>query len=125
MSKAPEALRYFPISHGVQDAVPPELLYVPEGHATHGPPSLPENPLLQRQSVTRPLSAAEFELAGHCVHAEAPTDENVPARHFSHSKLPAFALYQPDAHGEHELELKANPLAHMHAEADVLFLGDH
>ena len=48
-------------------ALPAAALNVPPAHAAHSPPSAPEKPALQRQSLGSVLPAGEDEYAGHAV----------------------------------------------------------
>jgi len=58
-STAPPAAAYLPASQSVQAAGPAVALSLPVGQAVHVPPSSPEKPGLQVQSVSSLLPATE------------------------------------------------------------------
>ena len=71
------------------------------------------------------LPAGEIELAGHDEHALAPESDQEPARHSSHSSLPAAALCLPAAHAEHAPPLgPVKPALHVQAMAAALPAGE-
>ncbi len=70
-----------PAGHDEQVALPEAGLYLPAPHAKHVPPSVPENPELQRQADIVSLPADDSELAGQLLHEPAPEGLYVPATH--------------------------------------------
>lgn len=68
-STAPEVFKYFPESHSVQPREPDTGLKLPGAHCMQGPPSGPENPRLQEQSVESMLPGSDSEFPVHCVQA--------------------------------------------------------
>ena len=71
------------------------------------------------------LPAGEIELAGHDEHALAPESDQEPARHSSHSSLPAAALCLPAAHAGQAPPLgPVKPALHVQATTAVLPAGE-
>jgi hypothetical protein len=102
---APTDIEYVPTKQSVHTPVPEMILYLPETHATHGPPSGPVKPMLQAQALTAALAFGELEFAGHVRHVDASVAfvlaEYVPAAQSTHAALPALVLYFPATHATH------------------------
>ena len=62
---APTATEYLPVTQSVHASRPDTLLYFPETHRVHVPPSCPDDPALQVQADKAELPAVESELDGH------------------------------------------------------------
>ncbi len=99
---APTDIEYVPAKQSVHVAVPEMILYLPETHAAHGPPSGPVKPTLQAQALIPELAFGELEFAGHARHVDASVAfvivEYVPAAQSTHAALPALVLYFPATH---------------------------
>ena len=79
----------------LQASVPTVDLYFPATHGTHGPPSDPDEPALQMQSVCSLLASGALDLVGHDWHTSdvAPvTVEYSPSRQLVHSVGPVTSL---------------------------------
>ena len=82
--------------HAKHNESPSTSLYVPEEHRVHGPPSGPEKPRIQPQSV---LPGDESVFAGHFKHAVAALELiNFPAAHGEHSAVADELEYEPAWH---------------------------
>ena len=68
--------------HPWQTPDPSVLLYLPASHASHGPPSGPDQSVLQVQSVEAVLCEAELESAGQ----DKQVDEPVVSEYVPHSQ---------------------------------------
>ena len=82
--------------HAKHNESPLTSLYVPDEHGVHGPPSGPEKPGIQPQSML-------------------PCDESVFVGHFKHAVAELELMYFPAAHGEHSAvadELEYEPAWH-------------
>ena len=101
---APSRPLYFPGSQSVQEAVPVSSLYLPATHGAQGPPSGPDAPEMQKQSVKTVPPLNELEFAGHSLQfteAVLPTvPEYLPSPQLlhSHSADPCISLYFPATH---------------------------
>ena len=69
---APSVLEYLPGAQSLHCAGPVSALYLPATHIVHGPPSRPEDPLLQVQADLDTLATGETEFVGHASHLPAP-----------------------------------------------------
>jgi hypothetical protein len=115
--------------HPLHAALPAAALNVPPAHAAHSPPSAPEKPASQRQSLGSVLPAGEDEYAGHAVawsrapaqyafgahaaqtccrpgttqsaSASLPVGELDPAGQAVHIPLPRAGLYVSAGHKAH------------------------
>ena len=74
-STDPDLFRYLPTSQRLHGSDPFVSLKVPGGHISHGPPFIPEKPLLHKQSSRSSLPDDESESGGHTSHAIDPADE--------------------------------------------------
>ena len=85
--------------HPWQTPDPSVLLYLPASHASHGPPSGPDQPALQVQSAEAVLCAGEFEFAGHAEQVDEPVVfEYVPLSQTLQTAFPLTSLYLPASH---------------------------
>jgi hypothetical protein len=104
-SVAPTDMEYVPAKQSVHAAVPVMILYLPETHTAHGPPSGPVKPMLQTQALITELPFGELEFAGHSRHVDESVAfvlaEYVPAAQSTHAALPALVLYFPGTHATH------------------------
>jgi len=64
-STFPRSIKYSPAAQPTHAAEPGSFLYVPPGHAEHGPPCGPVNSALQVQLLRLVLPAGEEEPSGH------------------------------------------------------------
>ncbi len=93
----------------VHSPAPDESLYLPEAHAKHGPPLLPEYPALQVQALMEELPNCELELAAQLLHAPSPGEY----------------LYFPSPQAEHVPPLlPVNPALQVQEEEEVLPDGE-
>jgi len=70
----------------LQFASPAEILYLPATHAVHVPPSGPDQPALQVQSVVLLLAIGECEFVGQALQLPAPAELlKLPAPHAVHA----------------------------------------
>ena len=84
--------------------MPSSSLYVPATHCVHSPPSDPDEPALQTQSVFSSLAAGPLELDGHPWHTlvvALTSVENLPAMQLVQSAFPDAILYFPATHPVH------------------------
>jgi len=96
------------VVQSVHGAVPVAALYFEAAHAKHGPPSGPEYPAMQTQTLD---ALVDCEFAGQATHApaaDAPVAaENVPApqsRHVAVVVAPVAAEYLPAPQSRHAAE---------------------
>ena len=102
LAEAPTAVEYAPVPQSVHRADPVDTLYFPATHAVQVPPSGPEKPALQLQTLDVLLPAGESESAIHARHADAPASaEYVPSLHSLQSVEPLSLLYLPAPHAVH------------------------
>jgi hypothetical protein len=87
---------YLPISQVLHAADPCIILYLPDSHVMHGPPSDPEWPALQMHIE---LPATETADGGHDRHAEAASEprvaEYLPVSHSTQAAAPTVSKYVP------------------------------
>jgi len=102
---APTAVKYFPDTQLMQEALPRSVLYVPAMHFVQVPPFGPLDPSSQMQSLCTTLPAAVLEFPGQVWQTAdvlAPTAaENVLSGQFVHSASPLAILYLPATHSLH------------------------
>jgi hypothetical protein len=79
----PSVSEYLFASQLMQDAVPAAALYFPAAQGVHDPPSGPDEPGLQVQSLKIWLDGGEYEFVGHGAHSRSPA-EYLPDAHTSH-----------------------------------------
>ena len=95
----PKAVEYLPRPQSEQTSGPAAALYFPASHSEQDPPSGPEEPALQVQSVKAPLPICEYAFLGQAKHVEtavAPTAvEYLPCSQKMHASGPDASLYFP------------------------------
>jgi hypothetical protein len=96
---------YVPASQLVQAADPRVSAYFPAAHGLQDPPSGPECPVLQEQSVRAALFEGESEWAGHPSHVLRSLAEYFPASHSEQSDFavaPIVLELVPASHSTHD-----------------------
>ena len=91
----------------MQAAAPSMYLYVPGVQNVQVPPSGPDEPALQVQSVLATLPTGELELVGQLTQLMLPPDEYVPCSHSEHAdsaSAPAMLEYLPGTQALHDSE---------------------
>jgi hypothetical protein len=71
-TQSPSVVEYFPALQSMHMADPSITLYFPETQCVHGPPSGPDDPLLQVQFFKTELFRGESAFVGHCKHVRVP-----------------------------------------------------